>query len=80
MSALAWAGDPCGGTAVVLKTCACGRKHAMDSWLSLTLKGYVGKRTTGGEWEALELRNCHCGSTLGVVLVWRPRAMLGDGE
>ncbi len=60
------------------KRCACGRQHSFAAWLSLRLCGYVGKRVTGGEWEAVELRHCPCGSTIGVVVRWQPNAIQED--
>lgn len=76
-------GGRCGGHEVLVtpeappeaigaRLCACGRQHGGASWLALRLRGYSGRRDTGREWEALELRECHCGQLLGVVVRWQP--------
>lgn len=49
------------------KTCGtCSRVHADAGWKALPLKGYVGHVKSGGRMYAVELRNCACGSTLGL--------------
>lgn len=63
----------------MVKTCSCGRTHDHDGWLSLKLVGYVGK-ASGRVWCSVELRNCTCGSTLGVVTLRHPDRVLGDDD
>jgi hypothetical protein len=46
----------------VVKECRCGRSYDSDGWSSLPLSGYM---TNGADGE-LELRHCHCGSTIGI--------------
>ena len=46
-----------------MKTCGCGRHYSAAEWKKLP---YVGRQDD--EVEHIELRNCPCGSTLGVVL------------
>lgn len=53
---------------VPFKPCACGIDHTLSSWLSLPL---VGRQSFPGE-PVLELRNCSCGSTIGVELPAKP--------
>jgi hypothetical protein len=43
--------------------CGCGRQYSSDEWIALP---YVG--VMADEVEVVELRNCVCGSTIGVVL------------
>lgn len=44
------------------KNCRCGKAWTREAWRELALVGYA----DGGEDGELELRNCHCGSTLAV--------------
>lgn len=49
------------------KTCTCcHREHDSAAWAALPLVGYVGSHWAGGKAIAVELRNCVCGSTIGV--------------
>lgn len=45
----------------VIKVCGCGREYDIPTWLALRLNG----RQDDGV-EAIELRTCHCGSTIAV--------------
>ena len=50
----------------VVKVCGCcGRAYDAAHWPVLPLVGYVGA-ASGEETQVLELRNCACGSTLGL--------------
>jgi len=56
-------------TTATIKLCAkCGREHTATTWLSLA---YVGEMRVEaddeGPTESIELRNCNCGSTLGLA-------------
>lgn len=44
------------------KACGCGRVHTPAQWATLDIVGMQPDYAGG----ALELRNCHCGSTLSV--------------
>lgn len=44
------------------KCSCCNRVHEAASWTALPLKGIQ-----KDEWEAMELRNCQCNSTLAVI-------------
>jgi len=46
-----------------MKTCACGRCYSAEEWGELH---YVGVQDDGVE--RIEMRSCHCGSTLAVSL------------
>lgn len=49
-----------------MKTCTCCKKtHSHEEWLKLP---FVGSMLTGDETGtySLEMRNCSCGSTLGI--------------
>ena len=53
--------------AVWPKVCACcSTKHSPDEWGALPLVGFVGHFRGVRERYAVELRNCSCGSTLGI--------------
>jgi len=47
----------------VLKTCSCGREYTRAEWAQLYLVGYQVDPE-----ETIELRNCACGSTMGIEL------------
>lgn len=51
------------GSAIIVKKCACGRRYTAGTWKDLAL---VGVQDDGVE--RIELRNCACGSTIGVIL------------
>lgn len=51
-----------------LTRCACGRVHAAVDWIDLQPAGMM---CLDGE-EVLDLRNCHCGSTISRAIA-RPR-------
>lgn len=44
-----------------MKHCRCGRSYTLSDWNTLRLVGYM---EDGGKHTKLELRDCHCGSTL----------------
>lgn len=44
---------------MIVATCGCGREYTLPQWEALE---YVGEM--GDEVEKLELRNCHCRSTI----------------
>ena len=46
-----------------VKACGCGRSYSREQWGALD---YAGTQDDGSE--VVELRNCTCGSTLGVVV------------
>lgn len=49
------------------KTCpCCARRFAESSWNSLKLRGYVGAFQANGRRYAVQLRDCVCGSTIGL--------------
>jgi hypothetical protein len=49
---------PCAAPDEAVKTCrCCGAGHTLSAWRALPLLGV---------WEGLEMRNCPCGSTLGL--------------
>jgi hypothetical protein len=50
-----------------MKTCGCGRNYSAAEWKLLP---YVGRQDD--EVEHIELRNCPCGSTIGLVLWTNP--------
>lgn len=49
-----------------VKACGCGRSYTADSFAQLQLKGWIGCSWRGGKARAVELRNCTCGSTIGM--------------
>lgn len=54
---------------MAIKTCGCcGQKHTAMAWASLPLKGTVVTSDEEGTY-SLELRNCACGSTIGIETV-----------
>lgn len=55
-----------------MKTCGCGRTHSAEEWEQLKKVGLVGAYATGGRIKVVELRNCQCGSTIGVEVDLRP--------
>lgn len=67
---------PSDGSGHVAK-CACGKAHTLKDWHGLPI---VGLQADVDDGEALELRNCRCGSTLAVKCgywdaeerMWRP--------
>lgn len=46
------------------KKCACGAEHTRDGWRKLA---FVGRLPSCGE-DALEIRNCVCGSSIAVEI------------
>lgn len=49
------------------KVCrCCEASHSEADWNALQLKGYSGRWQSNGTGFAVELRNCACGSTLGI--------------
>jgi hypothetical protein len=50
-------------TALVVKTCSCGRQYTAVTWAELPPCG-----TWEDDVECLELRTCSCGSTIAVVV------------
>jgi CheY-like chemotaxis protein len=48
-----------------VKRCGCGRHYTHDAWLALPL---CGRMHVPGTDRTIELRNCSCGSSLGVPL------------
>jgi hypothetical protein len=56
------------------KTCGCGAVYRTVSWRKLPFVGFG-----GDDVEALELRNCVCGSTIAIVLPFWDRVQRGDG-
>lgn len=44
------------------KRCGCGRSHVRGDWAALP---FIGKQVD--DFEAIDLRNCPCGSTLAVL-------------
>ena len=50
-----------------MKTCGCGRHYSAAEWKHLP---YIGRQDD--DVEHVELRNCACGSTIGVVLWTNP--------
>jgi hypothetical protein len=49
--------------APLVKECACGRSYTADEWRELKLCG-----VWTDDVEVLVLRDCHCGSTIAIVL------------
>ncbi len=50
----------------LVKSCLCGETFTADEWAGLRL---VGVQDGGGDgFPDVELRDCHCGSTLGIEL------------
>lgn len=50
--------------AAVVKACrCCGKEHCAEGWRALPCIGVM-----GDDEELLELRNCHCGSTLAIEI------------
>lgn len=47
------------------KTCSCGRTFSEEEWLKLPLCGEI-LTEEDAEHYRLELRHCHCASTIGV--------------
>ena len=47
--------DPC--DELVVKRCGCGREYTQAQWNALPFCGFI---------ESCELRNCMCGSTIGI--------------
>jgi CheY-like chemotaxis protein len=56
---------PRGEPSAIIKRCGCGRSYTHREWIALPLCGRM--HLPGGP-EILELRNCPCGSSLGVGL------------
>ncbi len=55
------------GSEVVAVTCTrCEKQMTPEEWARLELGGYVGHWRAHGKLFAIEIRNCTCGSTLGV--------------
>ena len=53
------------------KACGCcGKSHSEAEWRKLFLCGYTGALVGVSDTLALEMRNCECGSTLAVEVVW----------
>lgn len=48
-----------------VKRCGCGRRYTHDAWLALPL---CGRMHVPGAERTIELRNCSCGSSLGVAI------------
>lgn len=48
------------------KRCACGTAHDVASWSALKLLGHCGEWQSHGVRYAVELRDCVCGSTIGI--------------
>lgn len=49
------------------RTCrCCETQYTAATWSKLSKCGYVGAYRARGQMYAVELRNCACGSTLGV--------------
>lgn len=49
------------------RTCrCCETQYTAATWLKLAKRGYVGAYRAHGRLHAVELRDCECGSTLGV--------------
>jgi hypothetical protein len=51
----------------VVKRCACGRAYTATQWRELRLCGYMGGAHDDAHYE---IRNCVCGSTIGVKAPW----------
>lgn len=48
------------------RRCRCGRVHSLEEWARLPAQGEAGRHRSAGAESWLELRLCHCGSTLAV--------------
>lgn len=53
----------------IVKTCGCGERYSRLRWSRLEYAGEQGDHV-----ERLELRHCHCGSTIARV-IWRARCV-----
>lgn len=47
----------------IVRSCGCGLSFTVEEWVLLPLIGEM-----GDEIETVELRNCHCGSTLAIEM------------
>lgn len=60
-------GGPCSESCDLLKACACGLAYSTEAWSRLAFVGInYFPADTFGPAEAIELRNCVCGSTIAI--------------
>lgn len=52
-----------------MKTCSCGRRYTAAEWARLPSIGSQFYDDESGVWYRLELKNCHCRSTMAIE--WR---------
>ena len=64
----------------IIKTCgACGRRLTAADWKALPLIGVIDDRRKHSDGERMEMRNCSCGSTLGLVTDRAPVPLVYTG-
>ncbi len=49
----------------IIKSCRCGRQFTAHDWLDIKPKGLM---DSGEDTSILDLRNCPCGSTIGLEI------------